>query len=138
MNAELTSVVTFAFLVAAIVAGMQFSEKGLSKETKDTVKLATSLVATLAALVLGLLVSSAKSSYDTVRNEVIEMSAKAVFLDRLLTGYGPESSSARAGVRAAIEESIRRMWPAESRQPEHDALAAPLRSRHREAEWKTD
>ena len=58
---------------------MQFSEEAFSKSTKDTVKLAANLVATMAALVLGLLVSSAKGSYDAVRNEVIQMSAKAVF-----------------------------------------------------------
>src|SRR5204863_7234340 len=96
MNAEVTAVITFALLLAAIVAGMQFSEGLFSTGTRDTVKLAANLVATLSALVLGLLVSSAKSSYDTVRSEVIEMSAKAVFLDRVLAGYGPESAEARA------------------------------------------
>ena len=83
MSAEIVGLITFALLLAAIVAGMQVSEDRLGTATKETVKLAASLVATLAAFVLGLLVSSAKASYDSVRNEVIEMSAKVVFLDRI-------------------------------------------------------
>ena len=105
MNAEVVGVITFALLLAAIVAGTRVSEDRLSTATKETVKLAASLVATLAALVLGLLVSSAKASYDNVRSEVIEMSAKVVFLDRILTGYGPESAEARARLREATEEN---------------------------------
>ena len=114
MNIELVVIFTLAFLLAAVALGMQFSEELFSKNTKDTVKLAVSLVATMSALVLGLLVSSAKSSYDTVRGELIEMSAKAVFLDRILAGYGTESAGARARLRESIEENVNRMWPRES------------------------
>jgi hypothetical protein len=114
MNAELIGVITFGLLVIAIVAGMRFSEERFGKSTKDTVKLAVNLVATMSALVLGLLVSSAKASYDTVRNEVIDMSAKAVFLDRVLAMYGPESDQARAQLREVIQENVNRMWPQES------------------------
>src|SRR5262245_29031972 len=114
MSAEITAVITFGLLIAAIVAGMQFSEEHLSKSTKDTVKLATGLVATMSALVLGLLVSSAKNSYDTVRSEVIDVSSKVVFLDRLLTGYGSEAADARVRLREWVEEATNRMWPSES------------------------
>ena len=117
MNAEIVGLITFGLLLAAIVAGMQVSEDRLGAATKETVKLAASLVATLAALVLGLLVSSAKGSYDSVRNEVIEMSAKVVFLDRILSGYGPESAEARARLREAAEENVNRIWPTESKRP---------------------
>jgi hypothetical protein len=122
MNAEVVGLITFGLLLTAIVAGMQVSEDSLSAATKETVKLAASLVATLAALVLGLLVSSAKASYDSVRSEVIEMSAKVVFLDRMLTGYGPESAEARARLREAAEENVNRMSPTESKRPINLAL----------------
>jgi hypothetical protein len=115
MNGELVGIITFGLLILAIVAGTQVAEDRLSAATKETVKLAASLVATLAALVLGLLVSSAKSSYDTVRNEVIEMSAKAAFLDRILDAFGPESAEARARLRESIEENIDRMWPQQAK-----------------------
>ena len=115
MNGELVGIITLGLLILAIVAGMQVSEDRLSVGTKETVKLAASLVATLAALVLGLLVSSAKTSYDTVRNEVIQMSANAIFLDRILGGFGPESAGARARLRETIEENIDRLWPRDAK-----------------------
>ena len=111
MNAELTCLVTLGLLLVAIFAGIRYSEDLLSASTKDTIKLATNLVATMSALVLGLMVNSAKDSYDAVRSEVIEMSAKIVFLDRVLVGYGPESSDARARLRDSIEQMLDRMWP---------------------------
>ena len=114
MGAELISLLTFALLVLAIIAGMQFHEKRFSAETRDTIKLSTNLVATLSALVLGLLVSSAKSSYDAVRNEVIDVSSKIVFLDRVLASYGPETADARARLREWAEEVTNRMWPSET------------------------
>ncbi len=113
MNVALVSVITLLLLLAAVMAGMRVSEERLSKSTKDTVKLATNLVATMSALVLGLLVSSAKSSYDAVRSQVIDMSAKAVFLDRVLAGYGPETAEPRTRLREALQESVSRMWPTE-------------------------
>jgi hypothetical protein len=45
----------------------------LDAETKDLVKLGVGLIGTMAALLLGLLVASAKSSYDTRRSEVSQM-----------------------------------------------------------------
>lgn len=124
MNPIFTALTVFGLLLLAIVAGMQVSEERYSKATKDAVKLAAGLVATLAALVLGLLVSSAKDSYDTVRSEIIEISATAVFIDRILDGYGPESADARARLRDALQENIRRMWPDDKAQP---ADLAPIK-----------
>jgi hypothetical protein len=46
----------------------------------------------MAALILGLLVSSAKDTYDTKRTEVIQMAAKIAFLDRVLAAYGAEAA----------------------------------------------
>ncbi len=115
MNTETTSVVIFGTLAGAVLAGrglrQLLPERHLSADTKEAVKLAMGLVATMTALLLGLLVSSAKGSYDTVRSEVIQMSAKVVFLDRLLSGYGPEAANARALFRDSIEDMIRRIWP---------------------------
>lgn len=71
------------------------------------------LVSTMAALVLGLLVSSAKSFYDTQSAEVTQMSANVVLLDRILAHYGPEAKEVRDLLRSALAESIDRMWPQE-------------------------
>lgn len=71
------------------------------------------MVATTAALVLGLLISSAKSFYDAQSAELTQMSAKIVLLDRLLAHYGPEAKDAREALRAAVAGSIDRIWPDE-------------------------
>jgi len=76
----------------------------LSADTKETVKLAMGLLATMSALLLGLLVASAKSSHDNARSEVIQMAAKVIFLERVLIGYGPESAEARGLLRSAVEQ----------------------------------
>ena len=120
MNTALTSIILLAALVATVLLGRtvrrHLPEHHLSADSKDAVKLAMGLVATMTALLLGLLVSSAKGTYDTQRTEVILMAAKVAFLDRVLTAYGPEAAEARARFRQAVEEAIRRMWPQEARE----------------------
>jgi hypothetical protein len=80
----------------------------------DAVKLAMGLVATMTALLLGLLVSSAKGSYDTERNELLQLAAQTSFLDRMLLLYGPEAADARARFRDAMTEYVRGIWPERS------------------------
>jgi hypothetical protein len=87
----------------------------LSADSKDSVKLAMGLVATMTALLLGLLVSSAKGTYDNVRGEVMQMAGKVAFLDRVLGLYGPEAAGARGELRDAVADGVRRMWPSERR-----------------------
>jgi hypothetical protein len=115
MRAHITSVVIFICLARAVLLGRWvrsiLCEHHLNADTKDTVKLAMGLVAAMAALLLGLLVSSAKGSYDTIRSEVIHMAAKAAFLDRVLNGYEPEAAAARALYRKSVEENVARMSP---------------------------
>ena len=98
----------------------------LNADTKDVVKLAMGLVATMTALILGLLVASAKGSYDTQKNGVIQMSAKIAFLDRVLALYGSAAADARTELRLSVEEGLARMWPDEKNQP---ARLDPSRSR---------
>ena len=121
MNATLTSLVVFGCLVGSVLIGITIRgllpQAHLSSESKDAVKVAMGLVATMSALVLGLLVSSAKSSYDIQRTEVIQMAAKVAFLDRVLTAYGPEAAGVRAQIRDMLEQSIQQMWPGALRQP---------------------
>ena len=120
MNTTLTALFVFGFLIGTVLLGMGLRrvlpEDHLSAESKDVVKLAMGLVATMAALVLGLLVSSAKGAYDTERSEVIQMAAKIAFLDRVLGLYGPEATDARGEFREAVTDAVRRLWPTERSQ----------------------
>src|SRR3954447_5992440 len=110
MNTTLTALIVFGCLVGAILFGRSLRrllpEDHLTADSRDTIKLAMGLVATMTALVLGLLVSSAKGAYDTKRSEVIQMAAKVAFLDRVLGLYGQEAAEARAGIREAVEEAV--------------------------------
>jgi hypothetical protein len=109
------SVILFWGLVAAALIGRcvhrYVPQDHLSDSSRDSVKLAMGLVATMTALVLGLLVSSAKDAYDTRRSEVIQMAAKVAFLDRVLALYGPEAAEARTELRAAVAAAVQRLWP---------------------------
>ena len=86
-------------------------EHHLSAESKDVIKLGMGLTATMSALVLALLISSAKSSYDTQRNEVTQLSANIILLDRVLAHYGPETKEARDLLRLSVSGMVDRIWP---------------------------
>ena len=102
--------IVFGCLVAAVLLGRLIRrllpDEHLAAESRDWIKLALGLVSTMAALVLGLLVSSAKGSYDTERSEVIQMAAKVAFLDRVLAVYGPDATEARTRFHKAVEEVV--------------------------------
>src|SRR3954464_8807915 len=115
MNATILSVLVFASVFGAALVGMLLQrilpKHHLGADTKDTVKLAMGLVATMAALILGLLVASAKSTYDAESSGVTQMAAKIVFLDRMLANYGPETKETREQFRHLVERMMARMWP---------------------------
>ncbi|MFZ0918121.1 MAG: hypothetical protein WAN04_14610 [Candidatus Udaeobacter sp.] len=89
----------------------------LSGDSKEVVKLALGLVATMTAILLGLLISSAKGTFDTTRSEVTQMAAKVALLDRVLKLYGPEAMDARRALRDTIADGVRQTWPAEGTGP---------------------
>jgi len=74
------------------------------------VKLGMGLVGTMAALVLGLLVASAKGSYDLQSSELTQLSANVVLLDRVLAHYGPETKEARDLLRIVVARLLDQMW----------------------------
>jgi len=118
MNTTLTALIVLGCLIGAVLLGRWIRRllpaEHLSADSRDVVKLAMGLVATMSALVLGLLVSSAKGSYDTERSEVIQMAAKVAFLDRVLSVYGPEAVEARARFHEAVKEAVQQIWPEEA------------------------
>ncbi len=121
MNMVFIALILFVFLVGAALLGRRvrryLPEDHLSADSRDSVKLSMGLLATMTALVLGLLVSSAKDGYDTKRSVVIQMAAKVAFLDRVLALYGPETAEARGDLRAAIADAVRRIWPTDESGP---------------------
>src|SRR5437660_604136 len=114
MSSTITAAIVFACLFGAGLLGMciraALPEHHLTTDTKDAVRIGMGLVATMAALVLGLLVASTKGAYDTQKGEVSQMAAKIVFLDRVLANYGPETGGARKLLRRSVGSAINHMW----------------------------
>jgi len=115
LNTSLTTAIASACLLAAVWIGVLLRrflpEHHLSPDSRDTVKLAMGLVATMSALLLGLLVNSSKTSYDTTRIQVMQVASKFALLGRVLGIYGPQAAEVRGNLHALVEESTRRMWP---------------------------
>ena len=99
----------------------------LSSDSKDVVKLAIALIATMSALVLGLLIASAKSAFDTRSNQLVQASADIILLDRALARYGPETKEARSLLQRSVAATLERFWPAQGGGPiAVDAQASPV------------
>jgi len=79
--------------------------------SKEIVRLGMGLVATTVALVLGLLVGSAKNFYDTQNTEVTQFAANFVLLDRILTHYGPEAKDPRDAMRSFLADQLELFGP---------------------------
>jgi hypothetical protein len=86
-------------------------EHHLNSDSKDVIKLGIALTATMSALVLALLINSAKGSYDAQRNEITQLSANVILLDRVLAHYGPETKDARGLLSQTVAGMIDRIWP---------------------------
>lgn len=114
MSSMAMSLVTFAFVFGGAVLGMMLRaalpKYHLIEESKETVKVAMGLVATMTAIVLGMLISSAKRSYDVQSDEMTEMSSKILGLDRVLAHYGPEGEDLRGVLRTAVVRLIDQVW----------------------------
>ena len=82
----------------------------LDDHARDIVRLGAGLVGTIAALVLGLLINAASSSYEAQRGEVRQIAANLILLDAVLDQYGPEAKPIRSLLREAVDQMIDRIW----------------------------
>ena len=114
MNDLLISLLVFAVIFGGALLGVVLrhllSESHLQPDSKDVVKMATGLIGTLAALVLGLLIASAKTSFDQKVNQVRQLTATIIVLDDQLAQYGPEAAPLRTRLRQSIPPLADRIW----------------------------
>jgi len=122
----LAALIFLAGTLASVAIGFWFRtllpSHHVENEGRDTVKLATGFIATLCALVLGLLVSSAKNSFDTVSSGLIDEAARIIALDDLLADFGPDAAPLRRELHAAALSARAAIWPA------HGSAALSLRN----------
>jgi hypothetical protein len=85
-------------------------EHQLSAESRDAIRLATAVVGTLSALALGLLIASAKSTYDNAETELKTSVGRVLLLDRVMAHYGPETAAARSLLRQLVTARLQQGW----------------------------
>ncbi len=114
MSALAISFIVFACVLGGAVLGVfirsVLPEHHVDEDSKYIFELGMALLATLAALVLGLLIASAKSSYDVKEDEIKQGAAKIILLDRTLRHYGPEADQARAILRRLTTTQTGLTW----------------------------
>ena len=98
----------------------------LSSVTRDSVVLLAGMVATLSALVLGLLISSARTSFESDRASVVEIAADILVIDRALAQYGDQAKPARDALRGFMEAAIEGMSLYEHRIDAEAVTQAPM------------
>ena len=117
----------FGSALLAMFVHRLLPEEHLSSDSKDVVKLGIALIATMSALVLSLLIASAKSAFDTRSNQLVQASADMIMLDRALARYGPETNEARSLLRRSVATTLERFWPADGgRRIAIDPSASPV------------
>src|SRR5262245_1661598 len=130
--------IAFACIFGGALLGMLLRtvlpEHHLSPDSKDVVKVGMGLIATMAALVLGLLTGSAKSAFDTQDSELKQMAANVLLLDRTLAHYGPETKSIRDQIRHAIEYKLAATWPEDGSAGRADTAQTPPAAQRGEGE----
>lgn len=121
MNPTIVGALTFALTFGAALAGLwlraRLPQHYLDGESKDTIKVGVGFIATMTALVLGLVTASAKNSFDAMDSAVKETAMQVLTLDSTLRRYGTDSAPIRQHLQQALETRIRMIWPEGSSEP---------------------
>lgn len=121
------ALIVFACVFSGALLGMflrvHIPEQHLSESSREVIKLGIGLIATITALVLGLVIATAKGSYDTQDAAVKHTAARILLLDHVLANYGPEAKEARDLLRRTVASRLEAIWPKDRSQPPR--LGAP-------------
>jgi hypothetical protein len=115
MNSMAIGTIAFACLFGGTMLGMFLRfilpDHHLSSESRDALRLVMTTLSLMSALVVGLLIASSKSAFDTRDAEYRRSAANLVLLDRAMAHYGPETKEARDLLRRIAESRLCRLWP---------------------------
>ena len=115
MSSIVISLIVFLCLFGGGLLGMRLRmalpEHHLTDDSRHVLETGLGIIGTIGGLVLGLLVASAFGNYSAQRNELIEMSANAALLDRVLAHYGSEANESRRALRVSLTRILDQMWP---------------------------
>jgi hypothetical protein len=114
MNGFFLSGIIFLLILSGIFLGtllrQNLPKHHLGEDAQNTVRLGVGLIATIAALVLGLLIAAAKGSFDTQNTQVKQITADLILLDNILAQYGPEARPIREQMRSSVGSFADRLW----------------------------
>jgi hypothetical protein len=102
----------------------------LSKETQDVVRLGIGMISVLASLVLGLLIATAKSSYDTTNSAIRHFAAELALLNETLRDYGGDASKPRDLLREYTDTILHDIWPTDGQHPHVSDVRAGVLMEH--------
>jgi hypothetical protein len=125
MTSTTIFLISFVSIASGFGLGMALPGTRLNPENREVVRLGTSLLVTLAAVLISLMIASAKNSYDTQDAHFRQLSAHLVLADQLLSQYGPEAAEIRKMMRQAVPAAIDRIWQEKATSsPQSNAFSA--------------
>lgn len=114
MHPSVIGLIVLGCTYGGVLLGMRMRaalpDQHLSGDTRDTIKLGIGLVATVTALVLGLLTASAKSTFDALDATVKHTAAGLLSLDRTLARFGPEAAEIRSQLKKSVSQRVDTIW----------------------------
>ncbi|HZR81890.1 MAG TPA: hypothetical protein VFD92_12390 [Candidatus Binatia bacterium] len=129
MGVVAVSGIAFAAMFGAAIVGTLLRsilpERYLSDESKEVIRLGSALIATMSALLLGLLVASTRGAYEEKRSQVIRMTADLIELDLCMKDYGAEARPVRQAMRDAVPAIVDGIWRGQADRFRSDANAEP-------------
>lgn len=97
---------TFLGSLSGMAIRKKLPDHHLESDSKDTIKLAIGLIATMTALILSFVTATAKNSFDTVDKTVKQTSIEVLALDRLLARYGDDTRSIRKYMQETLHQRL--------------------------------
>jgi len=120
MSAPLTASIILACMLCGMALGsylrLVLPDDHTQADSKDILMTSAGMMATLIALIIGLLVTSAKGNYDDTTSSITQGGAKVITVDYYLSHYGPEAKEVRELLRQAVAFGINSIWPNERTQ----------------------
>src|ERR1700745_4365918 len=114
-NPLIIGLLVYALLLAGAFVGWKMRNRlpahHLAEETKSLVNMSTAVVATVSALVLGLLISNANTTFTRLGGQVTSLSAEILRLDQILRRYGADAEPARNTLLKYAEHKTDDLFP---------------------------
>lgn len=121
MSPAIVGIIIFAFAMTGAIFGLVLAQRmpgrRVDDPSKESIKLAVGLIATMTALVLGLVTASAKSNFDSLNSAVKTSAVDVLALDRTLARFGPETAGIRADLKRALTARVALTWPDNASKP---------------------